>query len=78
MAKMFDNGKYKKDATNKIRSSCPKGFWNNMPVDISQNSQESTSARIKKNNNKVAGLRPAVLLKKDSGRGVFLWILWSL
>ena len=27
--------------------------------------------------NKVAVLRPATLLKKDSGAGVFLWILWN-
>ena len=27
---------------------------------------------------KVAGLRPATLLKKDSGTGVFLWILQNL
>ena len=26
---------------------------------------------------KVAGLRPATLLKKRSGTGVFLWILWN-
>ena len=25
--------------------------------------------------NKVAGLRPTTLLKRDSGTGVFLWIL---
>ena len=27
--------------------------------------------------NKVAGLRPADLLKRDSGTGVFLWTLWN-
>ena len=27
--------------------------------------------------NKVAGLRPATLLKRDSGTSVFLWILWN-
>ena len=27
--------------------------------------------------NKVAGLRPATLLKKDFGTGVSLWVLWS-
>ena len=26
--------------------------------------------------NKVAGLRSPTLLKRDSGKGVFLWILW--
>ena len=27
--------------------------------------------------NKVASLRPSTLLKRDSGTGVFLWILWN-
>ena len=27
--------------------------------------------------NKIAGLRPAILLKRDSGTGVFLWVLWN-
>ena len=27
--------------------------------------------------NRVAGLKPATLVKKDSGTGVFLWILWN-
>ena len=33
-ATIFDNGKYKKHATNKIRSSRPDVFWNNVFVDI--------------------------------------------
>ena len=28
--------------------------------------------------NKVAGLRPAILLERDSGTGVFRWVLWNL
>ena len=27
--------------------------------------------------NKVVGLRPATLLKKDSGAGIFLWVFWN-
>ena len=40
-------------------------------LEISQNSQENTCARVSFFN-KVAGLRPATLLKRDSGTGVFL------
>ena len=43
-------------------------------VEISQNSLENTCAKVSFFN-KVAGLRSATLLKKDSGTGVFLWIL---
>ena len=46
-----------------------KVFWK-----ISQNSQENTCARVSFFN-KVAGLKPATLLKRDSGTGVFLSIL---
>ena len=46
-----------------------KAFWK-----ISQNSQENTCARVSFFN-KVAGLKPATLLKRDSGTGVFLSIL---
>ena len=57
-------------------------------LEISQNSQENTCTRasflIKLQVwgqslffNNVAGLRPATLLKKASGTGVFLWILWN-
>ena len=57
-------------------------------LEISQNSQGNTctsvSFLIKLLTwgqilffNKVAGLRPATLLKKASGTGVFLWILWN-
>ena len=54
----------KKHATNKIRSSRPEVFWNNVFVDISKNSQESTCARVSFLINEVAALRPAILLKK--------------
>ena len=40
-------------------------------LDISQNSQGNTCARVSFFNI-VAGLRPATLLKWDSGTGVFL------
>ena len=40
-------------------------------LEISQNSQENTCARVSFFN-KVADLRPATLLKRDSGTGVFL------
>ena len=46
VAKTFDNGKYKKHSTNKIRSSRPEVFSNNVFVNISQKSQESTCARV--------------------------------
>ena len=46
-----------------------KVFWK-----ISQNSQGNTCARVSFFN-KVAGLKPATLLKRDSGTGVFLSIL---
>ena len=42
-------------------------------LEISQNSQENTCARDFFN--KVAGLKAATLLKKDSDTGVFLKIL---
>ena len=48
-------------------------LWKKVFLKISQNSQENTSARcpflIKKD------LRPATVLKRDSGTDVFLWIL---
>ena len=44
-----------------------------MFLEISQNSQENTCPRDSCFN-KVAGLRPATLLKRFSGTGVFLWI----
>ena len=40
-----------------------------MFLQMSQNSQENSCATA-------SGLRPATLLKRDSGTGVFLWILW--
>ena len=45
-----------------------KVFWK-----MWQNSQENTCARVSFFN-KVAGLKPATLLKRDSGTGVFLSI----
>ena len=39
-------------------------------LEIFQNSQENTCARVFFN--KVAALRPATLLKRDTGTGVFL------
>ena len=45
----------------------------NVVLEISQNSQENTSASVFFD--EVAGLRPTNLLKRDSGMGVFLWIL---
>ena len=45
-------------------------------LEISQNSQENTRARVSFFD-KVAGFRPATLLKKRSGAGVFLWVLWN-
>ena len=55
---------------------------------ISQNSQENTCTRVSfliklqawgqtLFFKKVAGLKPALLSKKASGTGVFLWILWN-
>ena len=41
-------------------------LWEKVFSDISQNSQENTCARVS---------LPATLLKKDSGTGIFQWIL---
>ena len=46
--------------------------------DILRSSRENTWARASFFN-KIAGLKPATLLKKDSGTGVFQWILlWKV
>ena len=50
---------------------------NKVFLEISQNSQENTCARV----SFLIKLQPSALwlyLKRDSGAGVFLWILWSL
>ena len=44
-------------------------------LEISQNSQENNCARVCFLIKLQA--RPATLLKKGSGTGVFLWILWN-
>ena len=53
-----------------VRSSRPEVFLKKTFLKISQNSLENTYARVF--SNKVASLRPATLLKRDSGTGVFL------
>ena len=63
VAEIFDNGKYKKHATNKIRSSrpkvfCKKGVLKNFAEFIGKHLCQSFFF------NKVAALRPAILLKK--------------
>ena len=47
---------------------CKKGVLKNF-----SNSQENTCAEV--SFNKIASLRPAALLKRDSSEGVFPWIL---
>ena len=55
------------------RSSHWKCSPKKMFLEISQNSQENTCARVSfLIFNKVAGLRPATFLKRDSGTNVFL------
>ena len=46
-----------------------------MFLKISQNSQKNVCARVCLFFNKVVDLRPATLLKRDPGTGIFLWIL---
>ena len=58
---MFDRGVQKQP----LEVSCKKVF-----LEISQNSQENTCARV-------PFLINFLYLKRDSGKGVFLWILWN-
>ena len=52
-----------------LRSSCPEVLYNRLFLKISQNSQESTCVGV--SFHKVAGLRPATLLKKRFRHGCF-------
>ena len=61
----FQNGEQKEAATRGILKSLPKNFTNFTGKNLYQSLIF----------NKAAGLRPATLLKRDSGTGVFLWIL---
>ena len=63
VAEIFDNGKYKKHATNKIRSSRPKVFCKK---GVLKNFAKFTGKHLCQSFffNKVAALRPAILLKK--------------
>ena len=49
------------------------GLWKKLFLEILQNSQKNTCARVSFLMKLQA--KPATLLKKDSGTGVFLWIL---
>ena len=59
----------------KSRSSRPEVFCTKGFLKISQNSQENTCAGSFLN--RVTGLRPVTLLKRDSNVGAFIWILWN-
>ena len=59
------------------RSSQQRCSVRNVVLEISQNLQKKTNLCQNLIFNKVAGLRPATLLKRDPGTGVFLWILWN-
>ena len=54
------------------KSSGPKVFCKKSVLRNLQNSQENTFARVS------FLIKLQTLLKKDSGTGVFLWILWIL
>ena len=54
------------------RSSRPEVFCKKVFLEISQNSQENTCASVS------FLIKLQVYLKRGSGTGVFLWILWNL
>ena len=66
----------KSHVTNIKRSSRPEVFYERGVLKISQNSQESTCARVSTFNKvQASSLKPATILKTRLGTGVFLWIL---
>ena len=50
-------------------------FWRFLYREVSQKNRKFTEKHLCQSLNKVLGLRAAILLKRNFGKGVFLWIL---